>query len=276
MKQNALFIKYQIFTLTYGLAPSTSCENLTWKMTEESAKRSTALNNELTLDRWEAAWTNDEARWHQDNGNETMWKHFPKLVADNFPDRQPIVLKVFVPLCGKAKDMLLLHKMGFTVVGVEFASQPIKEFFEENLVDIKTDPAIASDQKYTVSSDGKLIIGQGDLFGFTPENLPFAKYDIIWDRGSFEAMNDADRPKYAKLLSSLLSEEGFYFINTPDYDLAEYGGPPLAAQKEVIEKYFSDMTVELLDRTSMLNDYFKSHGLTRMDALYHVMKWKAK
>ena len=105
-------------------------------MAEESAKRSTALNNELTLDRWEAAWTNDEARWHQDNGNETMWKHFPKLVADNFPDRQPIDLKVFVPLCGKAKDMILLHKMGFTVVGVEFAPQPIKEFFEEFSVDI--------------------------------------------------------------------------------------------------------------------------------------------
>ena len=239
-------------------------------------EEASTLDNTFTTGIWESMWVGNMAGWHEADGNAMMWKRFPQLIADNFPDRQPHDLRVFVPLCGKAKDMYLLYKMGFTVTGVEFASQPIAEFFAENSITTQNTPKTKTDKQYTASKDGRIQIGQGDLFRYTTDNLPFPEYDIIWDRGSFEAINNEDRPRYVDLLSRLLTKQGFYFMHSTDYDLSEYRGPPLAANTDVIKKYFADMSVEFLDRESMLDEHWRAVGLTWMDALTHVMKWKTK
>lgn len=237
-----------------------------------------SLNNQFTLDIWESMWKNNIAGWHEAEGNKMMWKHFPDLLARHF-SVGPELLKVFVPLCGKATDMYMMYQMGFdAIVGVEFATQPIADFFVENSIKIQTNPIMSSsarDQNYTVSEDGRIMIGQGDLFNFIPENLPVPKYDIIWDRGSFEAVNNENRCRYADLTRSLLKDDGFILMHSTDYDKAEYGGPPLAANKEDLEKYYPDMIVKPLDRASMLDDQWRSWGLTWMDEICHVMTWKS-
>ncbi|XP_067936868.1 uncharacterized protein [Watersipora subatra] len=225
---------------------------------------------------WRALWTKNVTPWHEEGGNELLWKHFGKIMSENFSERKPEDLKVFVPLCGKAKDMYLFYKMGFTVVGVEFSSEAISEFFKDN--EIATSEADGT--SFTTSSDEKLIIGQGDIYSFTSDKLPFPKYDIIWDRGSFEAINKEDREKYVQQMVDLFAPDGTYLIYTNDYNDSEYSGPPMRFNMADMQSYFGAMSVEAVETEDLLapdsskNEMWIKAGLTRMTGTMYIMKTK--
>lgn len=259
-------------------------ENNTASVPEPSAADST-----LTLSFWEQRWTDGATGWHEEKGNDLLWKHLTKVVKEAFPSKEPKDLKVFVPLCGKTKDMYLMYQSGFTVVGVEFAAKPIMEFFEENEVPkAKTQTAEQGLSVYSKSADGRIILGRGDLFQFqgeptnqTNNKLPFPKYDIIWDRGSFEAMNFNDRSRYAEHMKSLLADDGVYLLEAVDYNIEEYRGPPLAATMDEIAQYYGpDMSVERLEDVDNLDDScpyaanWKEAGLTRLVSTLYLLKKK--
>lgn len=249
------------------------------------------LQNSLTLNYWADRWKDSNTGWHESTGNKMMWKHFSSVLAEKFPSKKPGDLKVFVPLCGKAKDMYLLYEMGFTVVGIEFAKQPIDEFFTENKLEEKEWNA-----PFRSTKDGRLIIGQGDLFSFSkvaesatmsssadnhhdqsaPKPLPYEKYDIIWDRGSFEAINEKDRGRYVAMMMSLLTGDGFYLLNTKDYSLSEYGGPPLAANTDDLKQLFHNHEVALLDKEDIIDsdEKWRKKGLTKLYELLHIITFK--
>lgn len=242
-------------------------------------------DSSLDLDYWANRWTNNFTGWHQAEGNKPMWEYMNKHYLPSITGKDSKDIKVLVPLCGKAVDMILLHKQGFTVVGVEYATAAVEEFFTENSIPIQSNPPInsKSDQTYTVSGDGRIVIGHGDVFKFTPDNLPFPTYDLIWDRGAFEALNKNDRGRYSSLMTSLLAEDGLYLINSKDYDTTEYGGPPLAANREDLLSYYGERhSVEEVGNLDMLNpdDPFSKKWIDRgiksyMRELTHVITKKS-
>ncbi|KAF6023210.1 TPMT [Bugula neritina] len=226
--------------------------------------------------------TEGNTKWHEPNGNEMLWRHFDKIIKETFPTKSANELKVLIPLCGKAHDIYYFYQRGLTVVGVEYAAQPIKEFFEENNLEAKQPNEIGV---FTETTDSRLCIGQGDLFTFTGEpghcrSLPVEKYDIIWDRGSFEALNLEDRPRYSKFISSLLSSDGVHLITVPEYSLEEYVGTPRVATKDDLVSVFDKMNVEYIDSRDGLaegaydSEKWKSRGLTSIFMKMYKMTHK--
>lgn len=194
----------------------------------------------LTAEYWAKRWSKGALTWHEPDGNELLTNNLKQVLNESFPNRKAEELKVLVPLCGKAKDMYTFYQMGCTVVGVEFSAQAIKEFFDENnfcQVNSKEKP-------FVTSIDNKIVLAQGDLFSFgkslkhSTYALPFPEYDIIWDRGSFEAFNIDKRQEYANFMSQFLSKDGIYLISVNDFDMAKYGGPPFSANRNDLEKVY--------------------------------------
>jgi hypothetical protein len=59
--------------------------------------------------------------------------------------------RFFLPLCGKAGDLLWLSKeKGHTVVGVEGVESVVKEFFDENKIEFKKTDLTGTGSKYQV------------------------------------------------------------------------------------------------------------------------------
>lgn len=181
----------------------------------------------------------EQIGWHQDEGHLKLQENFLSLLKEHYNGSAPEDLTVFVPLCGKSQDLLYFYNLGYLVVGVEYSQIAINEFFTENNIKLASN----SPQPYTKSEDGRLILCQGDLFTFSgdpssPLPLPVETFDIVWDRGSFEAIHINDRERYIKLLSSLANPKTLYLLAMKDYDKTVYPGPPVAATPEEVKGLF--------------------------------------
>lgn len=79
------------------------------------------MKKEFWLERWER----QEIGFHQDEINPYLCQYWKEL-------RCARDCEVFVPLCGKSRDMLWLLSQGHTVLGVELSGIAVKAFFKEN------------------------------------------------------------------------------------------------------------------------------------------------
>ena len=79
-------------------------------------------NNHLWLQMWQNSQTDE---FHQTTVNKYLARFWPALdmVSGN---------RVFVPLCGKSKDMIWLAGQGCHVIGVELSPIAVAAFFKES------------------------------------------------------------------------------------------------------------------------------------------------
>ncbi len=102
-----------------------------------------------------------------------LFKHLKTLIPDSKPK------KIFIPLCGKTKDIPFLLSLGHKIFGVETWKLGIEELNTEHKLGLK----LNAENKLYTNEDGRLKIYCGDFF-----TCPIAKwgpFDVIWDRGSF-------------------------------------------------------------------------------------------
>ena len=84
-------------------------------------------------DYWIERWKRGEIGFHQDEINPYLRRYWQELhlpptsVGGGSGESQ-----VFVPLCGKSRDMLWLRDQGYSVLGVELSAIAVRAFFEEN------------------------------------------------------------------------------------------------------------------------------------------------
>jgi len=77
---------------------------------------------------WHDRWENDRIGFHQETINPYLNEYVSHL-------KKSTSRCIFVPLCGKTKDMLWLSEKGFHVVGVEINEKAIISFFSENKIE---------------------------------------------------------------------------------------------------------------------------------------------
>src|SRR5258708_453545 len=107
---------------------------------------------------------------------------------------------IFVPLCGKSRDMAHLAALGHRVVGVELAEQAATAFFAESgLVPVRSRRG-----PFGVFAANGVEIYVGDVFAFDRDVA--GPVDAIYDRAALVALPPDDQPRYAALLTSLLTE----------------------------------------------------------------------
>lgn len=129
---------------------------------------------------------------------------------------------VFVPLCGKTRDMIWLADKGFHVIGVELSSVACRDFFAElNVV-----PQITQQTKFTKYQYDNIELLCGDLFDLTDADFPTIQ--AVYDCKALIALPPDIRKKYAKHLVScfgtkikilLLTRETNCNINSPPFSV---------------------------------------------------------
>ena len=186
-------------------------------------------------DFWHAKWTRNEIGFHLDEVNPLLTQHFSAL-------KLPPGSRVFLPLCGKTRDILWLLDQGYRVVGAELSPLAVNQLFAE----LKIAPSITDLGKYQRYSTEDLDIWVGDIFDLTADDLSVV--DAIYDRAALVALPEAMRVRYAEHLTALTSHAPQLLI-TFEYDQSRMSGPPFSIPDEEVHRHYANhYQLNALDR----------------------------
>lgn len=202
--------------------------------------------------RWQRAWREGRTPFHRSRVGE-------ELTEETWLEDRP--QRVFVPLCGKTKDMLWLVEQGHETVGVEFVEEAVRDFYREHGLS----PEIREDGAFRVFETERLRILVGDFFDLQASEL--GTFDAIYDRAAIVAIEEELRPPYAALLMELLRPGGKMFISSCVYDRNRMNGPPYSVAEEEIRSLFGDdCDISILKRGDLidLRPDFRAQGLEEL------------
>ncbi len=175
---------------------------------------------------WHQKWHTDDIGFHEAEGNLLLHANFKELALSAGS-------RVFVPLCGKTRDIGWLMSQGYRVVGVELNELAVEQLFE----DLQLVPTVTSKGGMKCFSVAELDIFAGDFFKLTPEKLD--PVDAIFDRGALVALPDDMRIRYARHLTEITGNAPQLLV-TFDYDQAQMDGPPFSIGDGDVHDYYQD------------------------------------
>lgn len=150
-------------------------------------------------DFWLKKWEINDIFFHRKEVNPDIIEYFPKL---NLQANS----RVFVPLCGKSKDMTWLLSAGYSVIGNELSSIACETFFaEQNVVPNITEQGSFVEYQYT---NIKLLCG--DFFKLTSSEV--GQIDAVYDSKALIALPPDLRKKYIDHLVHLSNRMTKYFV----------------------------------------------------------------
>lgn len=209
----------------------------------------------MEADFWHSRWRSNQIGFHQHDFNRHLLKHWPRLGAE--PGA-----RVFVPLCGKSRDLIWLAERGHAVVGCEISDIAVAAFFRE----AGLTPQKAVDGPFERWSAPSIEILLGDFFKL--DRALIGKVDIVYDRASLVAFPASMRPAYVRALAGLTLPDTVMLLLTLEYPQDEMEGPPFSVPEAEIRDLFAGLAdVELLE--SVLNAFqdfprFRERGLSRL------------
>jgi thiopurine S-methyltransferase len=205
-------------------------------------------------DFWQARWDEGRIGFHQDEVNPYLQRYWHSLSV-------PSGTTVFVPLCGKSRDMLWLRDKGHPVIGVEIVPRAVEAFFAEN--------GLAAVQRprgpFALWETEGIQIIQGDFFDVTGDDV--TGVGAVYDRASLIALPPAMRQRYAAHLRAILPDKIKVLLVTMDYPQGEMEGPPFAVtEQEVTALYQDHFRLEHVCTEDILaaNPRFQEQGLSRL------------
>ena len=216
----------------------------------------------MEIDFWLERWNNNETGFHQATINPYLSYFYGEKGAS--PEGRD-KLKVFVPLCGKSKDMLWLSQAGYKVFAVECSENAVKAFYEENALNYKH----AENDRHGlyVSSDqsAPIEIFQGDFFSLQPKDM--SDVTDVFDRAALVALPLDLRKRYAQKMAELLQSGVRTLLVTLTYDQTEMNGPPFSVSEDNVHELYSDyFTIDKLCFKDTINDEprMQERGLTSL------------
>lgn len=202
---------------------------------------------------WLEKWQKGETGFHQEAVNPYLERYWPEL-------RLPAGSGVFVPLCGKSRDMLWLRDLGHAVTGVELSEIAVEGFFSEN----NLKPRHSGEGKFKVAETEGIRILCGDFFDIAASDLQKAKG--VFDRAALIALPPEMRRKYARHLAKILPGGAQILLVTLEYPQEEMTGPPFSVPAEEVEALFKDgFSIRQLERADIFaHDRLAQRGLSRL------------
>lgn len=174
---------------------------------------------------WHDKWARGEIAFHQQQANPFLVAHFDALHLTKGS-------RVFLPLCGKTRDIAWLLAQGYRVAGAELSELAIKELFQE----LGVAPQITQAGKLMHFSAQNLDIFVGDIFDLTAEML--GQIDAIYDRAALVALPLETRKLYAAHLMNMTGSAPQLVI-TYAYDQSKIDGPPFSISAEEVRQHYS-------------------------------------
>ena len=208
----------------------------------------------MKSDFWLERWTKNQIGFHQRDINPLLRAHWSDL---NVPAHS----KVFVPLCGKSRDMLWLRARGHKILGVEFVRVAPRDFFAESGLT----PKVSVRPPFERWEAEGISLWCGDFFDLTAADLE--DMGAVYDRASLIALPADMRQRYVDKMAEILPPGAETLLVTLSYPEGEMKGPPFSvAETEVRALYAGRFEVERLAAQDALADNarLREHGLTRL------------
>jgi thiopurine S-methyltransferase len=187
----------------------------------------------VDADFWQQMWNDGDIGFHKSEAHPLLVEHLPRLGLGRGS-------RVFIPLCGKTRDIAWLLSQRYRVAGAELSEIAVQQLFEE----LGVAPEIEElDQLKAYRAEG-VDIFVGDIFQLTQELL--GPVHGLFDRGALVALPPEVRVAYAKHLMAITASAPQLLV-TFLYDQSEMSGPPFSiTETEVAGHYQSAYQLSLL------------------------------
>ncbi len=180
----------------------------------------------MDADFWHERWQNNRIAFHEGKANALLARYFKGLHSEEGS-------RVFLPLCGKTRDISWLLSEGYHVAGAELSKTAIDQLFDE--LDVAPEQSeIGSLTRYSAPGLDILV---GDIFDLSASML--GKVDVVYDRAALVALPEEMRPRYAAHLMHITTRAPQFLI-TFDYDQSLMDGPPFSVTKDEIRRCYGD------------------------------------
>ena len=173
---------------------------------------------------WHKRWEKNEIGFHQSVVNVLLSDHFSGLSL-------PQTSRVFVPLCGKTRDIAWLLSQGHRVVGVELSKLAVEELF----VDLGVAPKISVQGELLRYSAPGLEIFVGNIFELSGDLL--GRVDAIYDRAALVAFPAEMRGRYGAHVAAI-TQLAPQFLICFEYDQAVMNGPPFSIDRQKVHDVY--------------------------------------
>ncbi|HMU65987.1 MAG TPA: thiopurine S-methyltransferase [Cellvibrionaceae bacterium] len=178
----------------------------------------------MDADFWQQKWHNNDIGFHQSEGNPLFIKYFNALGV-------PPGGRIFLPLCGKTRDIAWLLSQGYKVVGAELSALAIEQLFAE----LGVQPTRAYFGNVVLYRAPNIDIFVGDIFALT--HLMLGKVDAIYDRAALVALPENKRKFYSSHLIDIAARVPQLLICF-EYDQSQMPGPPFAILEAEVKSHY--------------------------------------
>jgi len=192
----------------------------------------------MERDFWVRVWEDGSIGFHCETPNLALVNHIDRLGL------QPGA-RVFVPLCGKTRDIGWLLGRGYRVCGVELSALAIEHLFDDLGVTPKVTPIGGMQHRAAPGLD----IFVGDIFDLDQGTL--GPVDAVYDRAALVALPQGMRERYAVHLTGITGRAD-QLLNCCAYDQAEMDGPPFSVDAAQVRQFYgAEYELTLLMRKAM-------------------------
>ena len=193
----------------------------------------------MQADFWHQKWDKNEIGFHEAEANKLLRQsiHYLQLMMG---------ARVFLPLCGKTRDIHWLLAQGYRVAGAELSAVAIDALFN----DLKLSPTIEKRGELVHYSADRIDIFVGDIFALDQHLL--GTVDAIYDRAALVALPENMRREYTQHIISI-SRLAKQLVITFEYDQQLRQGPPFSIGRALMEQYYqSTYTIEPIASESVV------------------------
>lgn len=174
---------------------------------------------------WHEMWARESQGFHEEKGN-AMLARFAREV---WPEE---IQRIFIPLCGRTRDIAWCLSQGWSVVGAELSQAAIEALFE----DLGVVPKVLDLGRLRRYSAPQLDVYVGDVFDVSADTL--GSVTGVFDRAALVALPEQMRRDYARHLVEITGGAQQLLI-TFDYDQSAMDGPPFSVPSDFVEDVYA-------------------------------------
>ncbi len=192
----------------------------------------------MEADFWHTRWENAQIGFHEGEVNRMLAAHLEALtIAPG--------ARIFLPLCGKTRDIAWLLSKGYRVVGAELSKIAVQQLFDE----LPLVPEVTQDGRLKRYAAKGVDILVGDIFDLTPEVL--GPVDAVFDRAALVALPGEMRGRYTDHIATI-TRNAPQLLVTFEYDQSVMKGPPFSlTESEVRDHYGARYDITLLENAEV-------------------------
>lgn len=184
---------------------------------------------------WHRKWEKGDIGFYEKDTNVLLKRYLSKLNLNQGN-------RIFLPLCGKTRDIAWLLANGYNIAGAELSEIAVKDLFH----DLGIVPEIFSIGSLIHYKAKGIDVFVGDIFEVNSELLGLV--DAVYDRAALVALPLRMRELYTSHLLKITNGAPQLLI-TYEYDQQLIEGPPFSISKEEVNNHYAnEYTITNLER----------------------------